>query len=233
MEPRTRAVASLRRAWRTSRCDGFTIIELMVVIGIITILIGLMTPTIAGARHSAKLTRWTATIRQNGVLIRMYTDASREVFPIANTNAHWNMNDWYRALIDAGLAQSARDFDPNDHKPGWTPNYLMNRALCDAWSDMQPGLTEPVEATVSDPVREPEVLFPDRLGIMVRYTLPDPEHGHGWCCARPVTGPVLFGDHSAALAEWTDFVEASELVLENYVGGPCMTTWYGARGRDR
>ena len=60
---------------------GFSLVELLVVIGIITVLIAILLPTLAAARVSGMQTQSASNLRQIGIALRMYADENRGRFP--------------------------------------------------------------------------------------------------------------------------------------------------------
>src|SRR5438876_11234643 len=60
---------------------GFTLVELLVVIGIIGILVALLLPALAKARASANMTACKANLQQIGNATRMYANDNRDRYP--------------------------------------------------------------------------------------------------------------------------------------------------------
>lgn len=63
------------------RCRAFTLVELLVVIGIIAILIGLMLPTLTRTREQANRTRCAANLRSLGQALHAYAGDNRGDYP--------------------------------------------------------------------------------------------------------------------------------------------------------
>jgi len=66
-----------------SRRRGFTLIELMVVMAIILILAGLLTPGLMGAREQAKKTNCLNNLKQIYTAMQLYISAENEQYPAA------------------------------------------------------------------------------------------------------------------------------------------------------
>ena len=66
---------------RAIRSDGFTLIELLVVIAIIALLIGILLPSLSGARDSARSVKCLATMRTLGVSFGFYSDDHNDTLP--------------------------------------------------------------------------------------------------------------------------------------------------------
>src|SRR4051812_35316630 len=78
-----------RPAASARTCAAFTLVELLVVIGIIAILIGFLLPTLRRAREAAVQTACQSNLHQIAILFQIYTNEGKAWVP------HPGRDGWY------------------------------------------------------------------------------------------------------------------------------------------
>jgi prepilin-type N-terminal cleavage/methylation domain-containing protein/prepilin-type processing-associated H-X9-DG protein len=101
---------------RANASRGFTLVELLVVIGIIALLISILLPALNKAREQSNRTKCLANLRTLGQSMFMYANANRDHLPNMNGPASYDYNLGGRALLDmANLYATAGVFHcPSD-----------------------------------------------------------------------------------------------------------------------
>ncbi len=113
--------ASSLRLGRGGR-SGFTLVELLVVIGIVVLLAGLLLPAVAGARERSRRTACLSNLRQIGMAMIMYAGESRGRYPNANppqsAKSYVPTNQLFTYIAARYLSGSAAVFHcPSDRDP--------------------------------------------------------------------------------------------------------------------
>ena len=98
------------RGERTSRrsvlCHGFSLVELLVVIGIIALLLGILMPVLSKVREQSRRTACLANLRTLGQCMMLYASAHRDRLP--NSNPPGTAHDW--ASVNAVMVAFNRDY---------------------------------------------------------------------------------------------------------------------------
>jgi prepilin-type N-terminal cleavage/methylation domain-containing protein/prepilin-type processing-associated H-X9-DG protein len=107
---------------RTDR-KAFTLVELLVVIGIIAVLVGLLLPALAKARDSANAVKCASNLRGIGQAIAQYVTENQNTFPPSNFPTGLNIaggqiTDWppvlgythWSALVNGSAWKAATDY---------------------------------------------------------------------------------------------------------------------------
>lgn len=119
---------------RISSSRGFTLVELLVVIGIIALLIGILLPSLSMVQERARATRCLSQLRQIGQATTLYLQQSDGLFPRSSHSAFARRCDpWGRALMPLlGYGQ----FVPTSGGPRWI---ILFDGLYHCPSDHRPG----------------------------------------------------------------------------------------------
>jgi prepilin-type N-terminal cleavage/methylation domain-containing protein/prepilin-type processing-associated H-X9-DG protein len=145
------ALATRRRA----HAEGFTLVELLVVIVIIALLAALMLPALSQARHQARTSHCVSNLRQLGLAAQMYWDENENI-SFAYRGASTNNGDvWWFGWLEkwSGANEGQRAFDPT---AGALHPYLQGRGvdLCPAFDYSFSGLKLKASSTMSAQVND-------------------------------------------------------------------------------
>jgi type II secretory pathway pseudopilin PulG len=102
---------------RPLAASAFTLIEVLIVIGLIMILIGLAVPSISSAYGQARRTRAMVVARECALAVDQYTRVSKDVYPIVKGSALATSWEWPDAMLAAGVASSLDELDPDRNRP--------------------------------------------------------------------------------------------------------------------
>jgi prepilin-type N-terminal cleavage/methylation domain-containing protein/prepilin-type processing-associated H-X9-DG protein len=83
---------------KTHSISGFTLVELLVVIGIIALLIAILLPALNRARAAAMSVACQSNLRQVGQATHIYLSESNGVFPWSEPSESLGIDDWIRTL---------------------------------------------------------------------------------------------------------------------------------------
>ena len=121
---------------RSPKSRGFTLVELLVVIGIIAVLIAILLPALQAARRQANMVQCQSNMRQCALALIMYIDANKGKHPPSmvpamepfNTNANdsgYPNGFWWPNELVRGKYINAPNVYP---EPGWsTSNKQFNK----------------------------------------------------------------------------------------------------------
>jgi len=136
---------------RVTRKTGFTLVELLVVIGIIAVLIGILLPALNKARESARTIKCAANLRSIGQGLAMYVAQNKQTFPAAYIYAGMKIVGGTQTP-DAAVGQArvgAGEVGPEDGQ------FLLGQRSGGASAAAEPANVPDLDAPVLAPRRQP------------------------------------------------------------------------------
>lgn len=223
---------------RSATERGFTIIELIVCLGVIMILISLLAPSLGRSINEARVVARMSLLRQHTAAALLYTNDYRGVFPYQAEHPVRAAKYWYLPMTAKGYLQGgAKAIDPYGVKLEGAIGIGMSMAMVYPAALMTPGATVNPDEMKPAPIRVSDVAHPSAKGFLFRSRV---TNGDGvvsyWCCSQSpgARGEVAMADGSVIFEPWTAFlVPGVPDRLENGIGLPVVATWRGVLGIDR
>ncbi|MBK9188120.1 MAG: prepilin-type N-terminal cleavage/methylation domain-containing protein [Phycisphaerales bacterium] len=215
---------------------GFTIIELMVVLGVVLVLVSMFVPTIAKSIEEARNTRDAAQLRQNVTLVDLYCNDQKGIYPIESSEPADSVWRWYVPLRAIDLVTSEADVDPWGWRVRGAVRFTISFSMIERPETFRPGNVPPLESRRTSPIRQDQVFFPSDKGVMLRSWngISDPQNGGNmFCCGPRWRTPISMADGSGLTTDYLTLSGNVHPLVINLVGMPIVSTWGGCQGRDR
>ena len=216
------ATDRFRRA-TAGRGQGFTIVELLVTVGVIALLAGLLVPALSTVRRTSLDIRCRSNLRQMAIALTGYLAANEDHYPISShtTGTASAPAAWLQSLVPYGFSGDVRrcPADPFAHErpTSYATNTYFEPLV--AGIDFDPFSGQPLPGgRVSAVSRQPQVPYAGVTYWAVEVLgagLVDHVHSVGWSTASQVSGAmaverhgetsnVLFADAHDAPVLWHD-----------------------------
>lgn len=229
-----RAAPSRRRGCEGRGCEGFTLAETLVVIGLLVALAGLLLPALNTAKQRSREVVRLDDARGYVVGVTLYADGNNGRTPAFEGRMIKSvMARGHEPLLRIGVYKSPEQFD----RVGWEllgrPSFLTASALL-----APPG--------AFDPARPDHYASDEAVGAVLAVAASPSQKGAlhqsqtsravmtTWCCGDLATrGVVAFLDGRAEYRAVSEFELPEIIPADSGIGWPILSTPKGLRGVDR
>lgn len=223
---------------------GFTIAELLVVIGLLVILAALLAPTLAGVGAAARDREALSAARQTAVLLLDRATTTNDHIPQGQreegeTNVNYAAGYWWRQFPEMTIPTGRLDprFAVNDAYANWGfPHFILTSTAVAPDAEFDPNVTYYTRPSQAKAVqrRFSEVAHPGEKVMAYERQRGEDEIQDTYCCHRfDVRVAHARFDGSAFLARVLDFEDHKNFDPILSRGLPGAYTWWGLDGTDR
>lgn len=246
------------RPWRPR--EGFSLVELLVVIAVIAVLIAIAPPALRGVIDSARVTRHTLSSRQVYLALMSYTEDFRQTYPyyatpgnffgpiifgetVITDGAYFSTQRYYWATaLVPNYIESRTFIEPPERATVLAergrPELILASTTISSTVHADPGVftvewpTQPFDPSVLRPTRTHEVTFPSDKIILIEWW-GTPAIAEELRLGVEIGYPAVFGDGSGQTYSEPQIIQMPSVEVPNLGNIPVRTTLDGLRGRDR
>ena len=204
---------------RPSHRQGFTVIELLVIIGLIVFLIAMLLPSLATPRHTANRVKCSNNLRQIGIGLFMYMEANKGEYPSTGFNQ--------TALSTLTLSETGRRFADGSlmvdgiPQAGWNNVPASWLLLAKTQSLSMEVFTCPTSSETKD-MLQGDPTAPNNIGDITQHAnFTSIQNNLSFGFAPPAANPAgLANGYHLTKALGSEFAIAADRYQGNTTGGP-------------